>query len=173
MIEILNIHILIALLLSTSKENQPKMHSALPEISKSLQCSCSLSWKKVDFLKQKPYFFAPIFQLIKYLCFLNLTTFCLVFGLVTFLMPKFSQNFFSRLEKIRLFPRSHPIPIGKTTFSCKTGPMIVTQFTTVSDVICLLWAVRKGPGISELKLKELLPAMSAPLCMHMYFYICV
>lgn len=153
MIDILNTRILTVSLLSSSEENQLKIHSALPGISKSLQCIYSFFvLKKADFSEQKHYFLPPIFQLMKYLSFINLTTFCLVFGLVICFISKFSEKFLSSLEKISLFLRSHPILVGKATFSCTTG-LTVTEFTPVSE--------------------ELLPAMSAPLWIHIYFYICV
>lgn len=134
------------------------MYSALPEISKILQCNCSSYWKKekLTFQNENTTLFPSAFQLKKYLCFINFTTFCLVFGLVTFFILTFSLIFFffSSIKKISLFPRSHPMLIGKTSYFGKTG-LIVTQFTAVSGVLCLLWAVRKGLGISELKWVEL------------------
>lgn len=126
-------------------------HSALTGISKSLQCSCSvLCPKKNLLLKIKTLSFLPIFQLIKYSGFHEVCYFLLSIRSGNFFIPLVFTEICIQTEKISVFPSSHPILIGEATFSFKTG-LTVTQFTTSGDVLFLLRAMKKGPGILELE----------------------
>lgn len=122
MIAIFNAHIVIISPLSSLRKISPKCIQLSLRFLKICSLAALYPGKKL-LPKIKTLIFFSVFQLLKYLCFMDLATFYLVFGLViffSFLIHKTSDKSFSSLEKISLSPRFCWALTGKTPSSWKT-----------------------------------------------------